>query len=193
MHRILKQRRPCYCTPPLRKWMFSSSVWSWYDILSFKTSLILMMMSRWSEKYWPVKQTPLFPSLAGQSPFLNLTIWNTLRTETWKITLCIEFCEVSFLQNVFQFLDQHFLSYIFPVWTIRARQDLSLLLSLILGLPHAAPWAIHRQMSIDHISFFLLLWKQLYCEQKYSILSIFGWQLRGFRSLLVPTFQDLDL
>ena len=29
----------------------------------------------------PVKQTPLFPSLAGQSPFWNLTIWKTLKTE----------------------------------------------------------------------------------------------------------------
>jgi hypothetical protein len=26
-----------------------------------------------------VKQTPLFPSLAGQSPFWNLTIWKTLK------------------------------------------------------------------------------------------------------------------
>ena len=63
---------------------------------------------QWWQWSWrrkrPVKQTPLFPSLAGQSPFWNLTIWKTLKTEKSHTLMSYP----GFSENVRIFLFLHF-------------------------------------------------------------------------------------
>ena len=126
------------------------------------------MMSRWSKNYWPVKQTPLFPSLAGQSPFLNLTIWNTLRTETWKITFCIQFLwSLLIPRSTFSLLHFSCLDDPGSARLVAASfSDASSACNSVGWISTDEQWAC--------ILVFELLWKQLYCEQTCSILNFCG-------------------
>ena len=93
---------------------------------------------QWWQWSWrrkrPVKQTPLFPSLAGQSPFWNLTIWKTLKTEKSHTLMPYPV----FFANV-----RIFSSYISLVWKILALQHSLLLLCLIELKLDESPLAEH--------------------------------------------------